>query len=389
MTSTALAGLLVFLAIDLASTQVGDYVPDEAVQNPAPAIQALANGSVGGFVDLHPVMGSFSLLLRAPFIALSDSLGGDRLLGYQLGALVCFIPALIVGGWLAREIQARGRSRLEAMVFGVLVAINPITLDALHMGHPEEVLGGALAPPAVVWAARARSMLAAVALGLAIGTKQWALLAVLPALLVAPADSRRRIAAVAAAIGIVLALSAPLADWHDYREKAHTLGLSRTVSHYSAWTVISRSADIVVPGFDRPTKIHRLPGGLSREDISLVIPVVCAIFVLGFAWRRRWQLTEEDAVALLAISFLLRVTLDSTVLLYYFAPMVLALAWWEVRRRGIPLGTAAATVFIWQLFNETHEFPDALSLMLFTGASAAISVCVLPTLFEPTPRVET
>ena len=99
--------------------------------------------------------------------------------------------------------------------------------------------------------------------------------------------------------------------------------------------------------------------------------------------------TEEDAVALLAISFLLRVTLDSTVLLYYFAPMVLALAWWEVRRRGIPLGTAAATVFIWQLFNETHELPDALSLMLFTGASAAISVCVLPTLFEPTPRVET
>ena len=140
------------------------------------------------------------------------------------------------------------------MVFGVLVAINPITLDALHMGHPEEVLGGALALLAVVWAARARSMLAAVALGLAIGTKQWALLAVLPALLVAPADSRRRIAAVAAAIGIVLALSAPLADWHDYREKAHTLGLSRTVSHYSAWTVISRSADIVVPGFDRPTK---------------------------------------------------------------------------------------------------------------------------------------
>jgi len=50
MTSTALAGLLVFLALDFASTQVGDYVPDEAVQNPAPAIQALADGSVGGFV---------------------------------------------------------------------------------------------------------------------------------------------------------------------------------------------------------------------------------------------------------------------------------------------------------------------------------------------------
>ena len=86
------------------------------------------------------------LLLRAPVIALSDSLGGDRLLGYQLGALVCFIPALILGRWLAREIQAQGRSRLEATVFGVLVVINPITLDAVHMGHPEEVLGGDTLP---------------------------------------------------------------------------------------------------------------------------------------------------------------------------------------------------------------------------------------------------
>ena len=72
MTSTALVGLVAFVAVDFTSTQVGDYVPAVAVQNPAPAIQALADGSVGGFVDLHPVMGSFSLLLRAPVIALSD-----------------------------------------------------------------------------------------------------------------------------------------------------------------------------------------------------------------------------------------------------------------------------------------------------------------------------
>ena len=228
-------------------------------------------------------MGSFSLLLRAPVVALSDSLGGDRLLGYQLGALVCFIPALILGGWLAREIQAQGRSRLEATVFGVLVVINPITLDAVHMGHPEEVLGGALSVLAVVCAARGRSMLAAVVLGLAIGTKQWALLALLPALFVAPAGARLRMGAVAAAIGITLALSAPLADWHDYREKAHTLGRSTTVSHYSAWTGVSRPVDIVVPGFDGPVTIHRLPGGLSREDISLMIPVACTILVLAFA----------------------------------------------------------------------------------------------------------
>ena len=217
-------------------------------------------------------------------------------------------------------------------MFGVLVVINPITLDAVHMGHPEEVLGGALSVLAVVCAARGRSMLAAVVLGLAIGTKQWALLALLPALFVAPAGARLRMGAVAAAIGTTFALRAPLADWHDYREKAHTLGRSTTVSHYSAWTGVSRPVDIVVPGFDGPVTIHRLPAGLSREDISLMIPVACTILVLAFARRRRCRLTEEDAVALLAISFLLRVTLDSTVLLYYFAPMVLALAWWEVHQ---------------------------------------------------------
>ena len=74
-------------------------------------------------------------------------------------------------------------------------------------------------------------------------------------------------------------------------------------------------------------------------------------------------------MALLAISFLLRVVLDSTVLLYYFAPMVLALAWSEVRWRGIPLGTAAAAVFVWQLYRHVS---GTLSVALFFSGCAAI-----------------
>jgi hypothetical protein len=77
-------------------------------------------------------------------------------------------------------------------------------------------------------------------------------------------------------------------------------------------------------------------------------------------------------MALLAISFLLRVTLDSAVLLYYFVPMVLALAWWEVRWRGIPLGTAAATAFIWQLFSHVNALSETLSVVLFLSGCAAI-----------------
>lgn len=369
---TTLIGLIAAVGVVFSSSQVGDYVLAEAVQNPAPSIQALAGGSVRGFVDLHPVMGSFSLLLRAPLVALSDVLGGDHLLGYRLGALSCFIPALIIGSWLAREIEARGRSRLEAMASSVLVVINPITLDAVRMGHPEEVLGGALAVLAVVCAARGRSMQAAVALGLAIGTKQWTLLAVLPTLLAAPAPSRRTIATVAGTVGIVLSLGAPLADWVDYREKAHVLGQTSTVSRYSAWSTVSRQADIVVPGADAPVTIHQLPRGLSREDISLLIPAACAVLVLVAARRRRWRLGEEEAMALLAISFVLRVALDSTVLLYYSAPMVLALSWSEMRRRGLPLGTALAVVFMWQLFRQVNVLPEPLDVGLFLGGCMAI-----------------
>ena len=374
---TALLGVVALVAAVFTSSQVGDYVIDvRASQNPAPAIQALADGSVGDFIDLHPVMGSFSLLLRAPLVALSDWLGGNHLLGYRLGVLVCFIPALIVGSWLAAEIEARGRGRLEAVASGVLTVVNPITVDAVRSGHPEEVLGGALAVLAVVCAARGRSIQAAVALGLAIGTKQWTLVAVLPALFAASPSARRSIALIAASVGIVLACSAPLADWRDYREKAHELGATTTASRYSAWSAVSRQVDIVIPGFDKPATIRRLPRGLSREDISLVIPIVCTVIVLAFARRRRWRLREQEAMALLAISFLLRVMLDSTVLLYYFAPMVLALAWSEVRWRGIPLGTAAAAVFVWQLFG--HVSGPLSVALFFSGCAAICGYAALP-----------
>lgn len=374
---TALIATLSVVAAVFASSEIGDYdVLRAAEQNPAPAIQGLADGSLSRFVDLHPVMGSVSLLLRAPVVALSGLLGGDQLLGYRLGALLCFVPALIVGVWLGREIRARGRGRLEAIACAALVVVNPITVDAIRTGHPEEVLGGALALLAVILAARSRPLLAAVALGLAVGTKQWALLAVLPALFAAPRPSRGRIVAVAGVIGVVLAVAAPVADWASYREKAHVLGQTRIVSRYSAWSPVSPQRHVVVAGSDVTVSFRRLPAGLSRENISLLIPMLCAAAVVVAARRRSWRLGESEAVGLLAISFALRVVLDSTVLLYYFAPMVLALAWWEVRRRGLPVGAFAATAFIWAFFHLYDVLPELPSALAFVAGCAAMCVYV-------------
>jgi hypothetical protein len=67
-------------------------------------------------------MGSFSLILRAPVVALSDALGGDHLFGYQLGVLLCFIPALIVGSGSHGKSIGAG-SRLEAVACAVIAAV--------------------------------------------------------------------------------------------------------------------------------------------------------------------------------------------------------------------------------------------------------------------------
>ncbi len=71
---------------------------------------------------------------------------------------------------------------------GVCVA-NPITLRALELGHPEELLGAALCVASVLLAERDHPLLAGLALGGAIANKEWALLAVGPVLLTLP--SRR------------------------------------------------------------------------------------------------------------------------------------------------------------------------------------------------------
>src|SRR5207302_1694865 len=81
---------------------------------------------------------------------------------------------------------------------------NPLTLPALELGHPEELLGACLLIAAVLLAgeegSRSRPLLAGAALGLAIANKQWALLAAGPVLLATPPALRLRCGAAAAAV---------------------------------------------------------------------------------------------------------------------------------------------------------------------------------------------
>jgi hypothetical protein len=126
-------------------------------------------------------MGALSILVRLPFAALAGFAGGGDLLAYQLGSIPCVAAAGVLGLAIARWMERRGASRAACIATVVFSMVNPLTWEALALGHPEELLGGALCAGAVLAALRGHSTRAGLLLGLALATKQWALIAVLPA----------------------------------------------------------------------------------------------------------------------------------------------------------------------------------------------------------------
>src|SRR5206468_12332940 len=119
----------------------------------------------------------------------------------------CVLGLLALCAWLLREMRRAGRSEAERAMVGVALLLSPLAVRALHWGHPEELLGAALCVGAVIAAARGRWILAGIMLGCAIATKQWAALAVLPALIATPAPVRVRL--VSATAVVALAFTVP------------------------------------------------------------------------------------------------------------------------------------------------------------------------------------
>jgi uncharacterized membrane protein len=114
---------------------------------------------------------------------------------------------------LADRMLCAGRSRGACLLVIALAAANPVSIRALELGHPEELLTAALAIGAVLAAARERALLAAVLLGLAIASKAWAVLAIGPVLLALPGRRVLALAIAGAVCAIMLAWSLPLATW--------------------------------------------------------------------------------------------------------------------------------------------------------------------------------
>ncbi len=371
-----LVALLVF-AVAAVSLRAGvtmepglDYFSDASS-----AIDALVRGDLNGFFASQPLMGSFSLLLRAPFVAPVFHSSLDAV--YFAGALPCLLATVVLGLALARLAAERGQSPAVQGLIAGLAVINPVTFRALHWGHPEELLCAALCVGAVLAALRERELLAGVLLGLAIATKQWALIAVLPALLAAP---RRQIAllAIAGALAAAFYLPGLIANADSFGAATESAaGQAAGGASTTPWSIWWPLAGIAGSPFGERYMAPAWVGMLSHPLIVL-LPIPLAALL----WRRRDR-RPDDALLLLALLFLLRCLLDNWNNDYYHAPFFLSLLAWEtVRRPGVPLLSLAVAVLIGVSFwpDQTQIFADSVAnapLLFAVYAAWAVPLAVL------------
>jgi hypothetical protein len=326
------------------------------------AFQALMRGDVAGFLAQVPAYGG-SLVLRAPFAGAVAALGGGELAVYRAVSIPCLLAGAVLAVVLVRRMGARGRSRgVRALVLGLCVA-NPVTLRALDIGHPEELLCAALAIGAVLAAADRRTVLAAVLLGLAVATKAWAVLAIGPVLLALPA---RRVVALALAGAVTGAVLAPIALAGSHDTLVTGAGTTGQIFHpWQLFWMLGQAGHVVIGSDGLPKPGYRVaPTWLS----PLTHPLIAFLVVpLSLLWARMRggapRVDGEQVLLLLALLLLLRCVLDPWNVVYYELPFLLALLAWEAlcRPERPPILALVATVVVWATFEQARSQPQLLS----------------------------
>ena len=351
-----------------------------------PAFDALVHGHVLEFLRLAPAYGG-TLVERAPFALLPGLWGGGQLAVYRMVALPCLLASGLLGVWLLARMRAEGRSALaRALTLGLCVA-NPLTLRALELGHPEELLGACLCVAAVLLAGgpsagRSRSLWAGLMLGLAIANKEWALLAVGPVLLALPV--RRRLPCLASAGAVSAAVLAPLALVGSGGFVAGTRAIAQAsgtiFQPWQLWWFFGHHGRLVHGLFGAPKPGYRTApawaGAISHPLILLI-----GLALAAALWLRQRRpprapavfrlpgrpganaLSERDALLALALLLLLRSVFDTWDNVYYLLPFVIALLAWEVRGSADrpPVLALSSTVLAWISFQwlPLHASADA------------------------------
>jgi hypothetical protein len=341
-----------------------------------PPIDALAHLRLHEFLAARPDMGPLSLVLRAPFAALGQLVGSGGKANYYLddyrfGAFACLVAAGAFGIFLARFAESRGRGLLACAVVIVLSVVNPVSLRAIHFGHPEEVLGAALLAGAMLAAVARRPWVAATLAALAVMNKQWGLIG-LPAVIVVlyvtvGREQLRRPALVL--VGIVAALLVPLlaVDAGSLVDLTRRMADLRGTYVFPANIWYSFAPELSpVKAATSPIGPHDMPDWLGLVARPLIVTMGIVV-PLALAHRIRQDVLGR-ALPMLALVMLLRCALDPADNGYYHVPFLMAvLAADAINGRFYATAIACALL---QAPTTFHPSPEGLALFYALWAPA-------------------
>lgn len=380
----AAAALAAGALIALRAPGFGDYPTDAG-----PALSAIAHGHIAGFFSHQPAMGAISLYVRAPFVILAAALHDSPIGLYRLGDLPCVLSVALVATWMARVAGRRGTSRPGQVLIVAICLGNPLMRDALYWGHPEELLTASFAVGSLLAACERRVVLAAVLAGLAVATKQWALLIVCPTLLVL---ERERIRAGLMMLAVAAGSTAPMvvANLAAFRHALSFISTPQPVTTVFTWIYpLSPTGTVRVSnifGDQRSFIAHTVPGVVSTISHPLIIGL--GVVVPLFVWLRRGRrLSGRAMLTSMALVFLLRCALDPGTMGYYHFPLLLTLVALDATsgRRVPTLGVLAFAGALTVL----DRFPDYLSANLANAIYVLVSIVAAAALareLRPAPQ---
>jgi hypothetical protein len=375
-----------------------------------PAMQALVHGHFASFAQLAPSYGG-SLLLRAPFAFLPSLWGGGSLAVYRAVSIPCLLASALLGLWLCARMRASGQSRLaRGLALGLCVA-NPLTLRALELGHADELLEASLCVAAVLLAASTskaqtrrlpihpRAIFAGVCLGAAIGSKEWALIALGPVLLTLRGGRVQMLAATAVAAAALLAPIALLSSSFVGATGSTASTTSTIFQPWQAFWFLGHHGALVHGLFgDAKPGYRTAPSWVGPISHPLVV-LAGALLPLALWWRRRGgpafarketdgaraAVEVTDALLMLALLSLLRCLLDTWDNVYYTLPLLIGLVAWEALAFKRPPAIAlCATVLCWASFQwlPTVASPD-LQSAFFIAWTVPLAAALALRLYAP------
>ena len=238
--------------------------------------------------------------------------------------------------WLARIAANRGMARSGQVLIVLICMFNPLINDALYYGHPEELLTASLAAGALLAASERRVTTAAILAGLAVASKQWALLVVCPVLLAADG---RRLRSAATLAGAAALASAPmvLGDFSAFMRSLHYIARAQPVSTVFNWLYpLSPTGHVTITdifGAPRPGIGHTVPGVLGAVSHPAIIALGALVPLIAWLHAGR-RLDGRSLLLSAAVVFLFRCTLDPETEPYYYLPLLFVLL--TLRRAGGP-----------------------------------------------------